>query len=314
MFGSLNTDKTQALRAEIDQLNAEAAAQVRDKAFLAETAQQIGDSIWEGFQHENLISRFSDVRSFARDGNGQIETYKGLTAFHVSRGGYIEESTITSDITTINRDQIGIHFVEHLDRLEVNFVPTAQRLITLGQARISAEINRRVLRTYQAAITSASPNYISTPAISMTLLDEAIASVEDAAVPGQGTPSPVIIARAPMIRKIESAMTQNNTFQFYTPETNEALLARGLRGNYRGTPLIVLNNHKDENGRSYFPANELWIISKDAAVTGFFGTPRTDEWIQQGTQYWHYSQRVDYGVSLLFPDHAFRIVDSSIAP
>lgn len=314
MFGDMNhTNKVQALRSELEALNAEAAQLVRDPQWLTEQAQQIGDQIWESFQSDNLISRFSDVRSFARDGDGTIETIKGLSAFHVARGGYIEESTIQSEITHIQKDQIGIHFVEHLDRLEVNFVPTAQRLIELSARRIDAEINRRVLSVFQAAVDVGSDNYIYTPGITLAQLDDAIASVEDAASYGLGTPAPVIIARPQMIRKLVAQLTNNGTYTAFLPETNEELFRRGLIGSYRGTPIIRLDNHKDEYGRSYFPADELWVISRDAAITGFFGTPRTHNYQEQGTEYWHFIDRIDYGVTVLFPDHAFRIVDGSIA-
>lgn len=314
MFGDEYTNKVAALRADLDRMNAEAAELVRSPGWLDEQAQQLGTQIWEGFQSDNLINRFADVRSFARDGNGTIETIKGLSAFHVSRGGYIEESTIQADITTIQRDQIGIHFVEHLDRLEVNFVPTAQRLIQLASARLDAEINRRVLSVFQAAVSPGGANYMLTPNLTTLQLDEAIASVEDAAAVGVGTPAPVIIARAPMIRKIVSALTNNSTYTAFLPELNEELYRRGLIGSYRGTPIIRLDNFKDENGRSYFPANELWVVSRDAAVVGFFGSPRTHNYQEPGTEYWHFINRVDYGVTLLFPDHAFRIVDGSVQP
>ena len=304
--------KMKDLRDEMNKLNAEAAEMVRDQAWLNEVSAEIGEAIYYGFENNNMVDLFTDVKRVNR---GETITAggetRGLEAFHVSRGGYIEESTLHSEIDFVKPDQIGIHVTEHLDRLEVNFATTAQKLIELAPKRIDAEINRRVFSTMKLAVPSSSAYYIAANNMSLSVLSSAIAGVEDEIETDAG--APVIVARPAMIRKIRDALTAQNAYSLFLPETNEDLLRRGQVATYQGTPVLTLRDYRDEFGRSYFPNNELWVVGRDVATTGFWGAPRVNNWITQGEEYWHYSIRTDYGVTVTRPSHVRRIVDSSLS-
>jgi len=308
MFKETNAE-LKALQDQIDQLNAEAADKVRDQAWRTERSHEIAEEIFEGFMSENLVDQLTTTEYLPRNGRSTIRETRGLKAFHVARGGYIEESFLHSEVTEIERDQIGFHVVEHLDRLETNFAVTASDLIDLGKKRLDAEINRRVLATFQAAVPSSSPYYTAASGVTLTQINTAIAAVQDETAVGE---LPVIIGRAPMIRKIEDALTANNTYSLFLPETNESLLRSGVLGSYRGCTLVQLKNYLDEDGDSYFPGNELWFLGKDAGKTAFFGTPRIHDMVDF-EDYWHYSYRADYGTIVTRPERTRRIVDSTVS-
>jgi hypothetical protein len=58
--------------------------------------------------------------------------------------------------------------------------------------------------------------------------------------------------------------TGGNTAGFF-PETNERLLEQGVIGVYRGARIITLKNYLDDTDTPFFPANELWVIGRDAS-------------------------------------------------
>jgi len=310
MFNQDN--KLKDLQAEMNRLNEQAAGMVRDNAWMNEQAAAMGEAVYYGFENNNLVDLMTETVRVGKNETVSIaHDIRGLSAFHVARGGYIEESSLHAETDYIRKDQIGIHFVEHLDRLETNFATSAQTLIQLAPQRIDAEINKRVLATAQAAVPSSSPYYTATANLTLTQLSAAIAAVEDVIEPTAG--APVIVARPQMIRKIRDALTAQNNYSMFLPETNEDLLRRGQLYTYQGTPILTLKNYTDEFGRSYFPNNELWVVGKDAGKTAFFGTPRVQQWTDPTVDYWHWSLRTDYGVSIYRPSHLRRIVDSSVA-
>lgn len=302
----------EALQADVLAAQAEVAARFEnDPKFRNDIAQEISETIYEGFLNDNLIELFTETKRLPRNGRATIREVRGLKAFHIARGSYIKESKLHAEVTEIEKDQVGFHIVENTDVLEENFGETAETLVNLGGRRVDAVINQRVLGTYQAAIDSSSPYYIASSNLTLTELDNAIAGVQDETESGA---NPTIIGRATMVRKIISALTVGNTFPLFTPETNEDLLRRGVLGNYKGINIIQLNNHKDEYGNSYFPGNELWFISRDAGTTAFFGEPKTKNFIEDDNWYWHYIYRIEYGVIVTRPERCRRLVDSSVAP
>lgn len=306
-FGETDTQIAD-YREKISRLNAEAAAQFQDPQWRQEKAQAIGSKVYEGFMNENLVDLMTDVERLPLDGRSYIREVRGMKAFHIARGGYIEESNVHSEAMEITRDIVGFHTSEMEDRLEVNFAETADTLVQLGQRRLDGAVNQRVLSTFQAAVPNTSANYVGVSGLDLTSLDTALAAVEDKTITGELT----IVGRATMTRQIVNLITSSNTFGGFLPETNEDLLRRGVLGTYKGAKIVTLRNFLDGDDQAFFPANELWVLGRDAGKTAFFGGPKVKQWLTNNW-YWHYQMRMDYGVAVVRPSHTRRIVDSSIA-
>lgn len=301
----------QELEAAKERINAEAREKFEDTSWRKDVAQQISATIYEGFEHENIVPLLTDVERLPLDGRSTIKEVRGLKAFHTARNGYIEESYLSADVMEIEQDFLGFHVVESEDRLALNFAERADTLVNLGVQRLNSEINRRVLTTFQNAVPQGHPSYIPTSGgLSLGLLNSALAEVRDKTITGGVT----IVGRTTMTDKIVDALTVNNTYAMYTPETNEDLLRRGEVGTYRTARIVSLSNYLDADGESFFPANELWIIGRDAAKTAFFGGPQTKQFMEDDNWFWHYIYRMSYGVAVVRDDHVRRIVDSSVAP
>ena len=300
------------LKAEKDALNAEYAEKFSvDSAFREGVAQEIAQAIYEGFQFENIIDLFTDVERLPLNGRSTVRRVKGLLAFHTSRGGHIEESFLSSDVAEIPHDSLGFATRVHEDQLELGFSETAATLIELGTRVMDAAINKRVLSTFQLAVPFGHPSYVPVTDLSQDIapIDAAIAAVKDASLSDEVA----IIGRETMVSKIVSALTQNNSYGAFLPETNEDLFRRGVLGSYRGVKIITLKNYRDGDEVPFFPANELWVIGKDAGKTAFYGGMKSRQELDVNF-FWRYRQKLDYGVIVMRPEHTRRIVDSTVTP
>jgi len=94
-------------------------------------------------------------------------------------------------------------------------------------------------------------------------------------------------------------------------ETLEEIRQKGVLGNYRGASIVTLKNYKDEDGASYLPNNEMWIMGRDTGKFAFYGGLKSKEFEEADNWYWHYIARRDTGLLIHHPERARRIVDSN---
>ena len=295
------------LRARCDELSASAKENWDDPHWRRLMAQAITEAIFVGFEYENILDLMSVVERTDDTGRILLKETRGMRAFWTAKGGYIEASTLQSDVTELVRDMIGFHVFEFEDKLRNNFAETQATLIDLGGRRLDAEVNLRALRTFQAAIPSSSAYYISGAGLSLTALDGAINAVFDETLDDTVT----IIGRRSMTGQIVDQLTSGGYTNFL-PTSNEDFLRRGVIGTYKGATIATLKNYRDDEDISFFPANELYVVGRDASKFGFWGGPRSREWTDNNW-YWHYAARQDFGGGVFYPQRLRRIVDTSLA-
>ena len=303
------TDEERAeLRAQVALVNKDAADNWDDPAWRREMAQQLTETIYEGFQHENLLSLIANTENAPFDGRVFVKEVRGLRAFWVARGGYIEASNLKAQVMELPRDTIGFHVFEFEDKLRTNFAETQTTLVDLGIQRLDAEVNLRVLRLFQAAVPSGSDYYISASGVSLDSLNTALREVRDESKSFELS----IIGRSTMTDQIQDELlgTSNNGSGFI-PETNEQMVQRGVLGTYRGARIITLRNYKDDQDVSFFPANEMYVVSNDASKFAFWGGLLSKEFVEQDNLYWHYLARRDFGGVVHRPERLRRIVDTA---
>lgn len=298
------------IRRKIDAANKEAAERWDDPQWRREMAAEITETIYWGFDHENLLGLLTQVENAPFDGRVLVKEVRGLRAFWVARGGYIEASTMRAEVMELPRDIVGFHVYEFEDKLRTNFAETQATLVDLGIQRMDAEVNLRLLRLFQAAVPSSSAQYISGAGVSLATLNTALREVADASLDTGGIS---IVGRRTMTDQIIDAVTQTNGYGAFLPQTNEDLLRRGVLGSYRGANIVSLTNYKDDEDVSFFPANELYVVGRDASKFAFWGGLLSKEWTEQDSWYWHYIARRDFGGVVHRPERLRRIVDTSIS-
>lgn len=281
--------------------NEEARANWEDPKYRAEFAADLTESILLGFEYETLIDRWIDTERTDFNGRIFVREAGGLKAFYMARGGYIEASELTSEISEVPRDMLGVHVWEFEDKLVNSFAESAQTLRDLSIQRMDAEINRRVHTVLAEAVPAGSPFYLATPGLSKPAVDASISAVRDASRSGEV----VLVGRPSMVDQIMD-------FDGFGNETREEIRQKGYLGTYRGVQVLSLKNYKDEDGVSYIPNNEMWIMTRDTGKFAFYGGLKSKEFNELDNWYWHFLARRDTGVLVHHPERARRLVDSSI--
>lgn len=308
------TEERRALQDKMKRVNEIAAANWDDPAWRREMAQELTETIYLGFEHENLLSYMTQVENADFNARVFLKEVKGLRAFWVARGGYIEASTVNAEVLELPRDTIGFHVSEFEDKLRTNFAETQATLVELGIQRLDAEVNLRMFSLLQAAVPNTSPFYISGAGLSLTSLNTALRQVRDESRDFEIA----IVGRSLMtdqiIDQLQAGSGTNSTFGAFLPETNEDLLRRGVLGSYRGAKIISLKNYRDDTDTPFFPGNELWVIGRDASKFAFWGGLLSKEYTEDDAWYWHYLARRDFGGVVHRPSRLRRIVDTTITP
>lgn len=294
------------LKARVDAINADAREFWHDPTWRHAMAVEITETTFEGFQHENLLELFTTVETVGDADEITVEEIRGLEVFWVSLGGQIDQSSIEAFVGRLPRDYVGFHVSELEEKMEANFAIQGDRLVDLAIEQMDASVNARMFGMFQTAIGVGSDFYIGTNGLALPAVDTALTEVRDESRDDQVA----IIGRATMVDQFMNQLVANNNF---APETNEAIIQMGVLGRYRGARLIRLTNWKNRWGRSFFPANELFILGRDASKAGFFGAMRAQEWSEQGGWYWHYMGRRAFGAVVHRPDRIRRVVDTSMA-
>lgn len=289
-------------------LNTEARENWDNEAWHRQVAQDIANTLDYGFTFDNLFSTYFNVETVGEFDRIRLRERRGLKVFYTSRGGYIEESQIRTEEWELPRDTMGFHVSEHIDKLRANFAVAIQDMVSLGEARLDAEVNRRIFTLMQQAIPTGSDEYVASTGLAKAEVDAAVREVRDAIKPNGMGPVPVTIAgRASMIDKISE-------FAGYASEAQEEIRLRGRLGTYKGANLVEISNYTDEDGDSYIPANELWVFGGNVGKFALFGGLQVKTWDENTVDYRHYRARKDVGGLIHHAEQARRVVDSSVTP
>ncbi len=295
-------------KAFAEKLNQEARDNWGNVAWHQQVAVDVADALDYGFTFDNTFGQYIRVINVGFTDRYVIRERKGIKVFWTSRGGYIDESQLTSERFEVPRDTLGFHVSEHEDKLQINFAETIQEMVGLGNQRMEAEVNRRILSLATAAVPAGSDSYIATAGLTKDVVDQAIREVRDQIRPTNGNPVPVTVLARPVM------MDAISDFPGYAFEALEEIRLRGRLGTYRGANLQELRHFTDEEGLDFQPANEVWVLGGDAGVFINYGGVKVKTWPESTVDYIHYRARKDCGGLIHKPGMLRRIVDTSVAP
>lgn len=285
-----------------EKLNQEARDNWDSPEWHRQVARDIASSLDYGFTFENLFGTYLQVETVGEFDRVILRERRGLKVFYTSRGGYIEESQLRTENWELPRDTMGFHVSEHIDKLRANFADTMEDVVGLGQARLEAEVNRRIFSLLQEAVPSGSPFYESGAALAAEDLNTMVREVRDAIKPNGVGPIPVtIIGRATVVDQISD-------FTGFADEAKEEIRLRGRLGTYRAANIVQVINYTDENGDSYIPENELWVFGGTVGKFALYGGLQVKSWEENTVDYRHYRARKDVGGLVHHPEQARRFV------
>lgn len=291
-----------AYRELVEEVNALAKENWGDPEFQRESARLLTESILEGFELQSFFDEIVNVERVGFDDRVYIEEMTGLKVFYIAKGGHIEASALVSETLTLPRDTLGFHVYEFADKLRSGYAEAMGRLRNLAVRRLDWGSTNALKNLVQASIPNGSPYYISGAGVSQAALNQAIREVADESESGVVT----IYGRSTMVDQIAD-------FSGFADEALEEVRARGRLGRYRGASIIQARNWKDEDGGSFLPANELWVVGDNAGRFAFYGGLLSKDW-EDTEWYWHYIGRQDFGGIVHHPERVRRVVDTSQTP
>lgn len=307
-FGS-TPELVEEHKALASKLNDEARENWSNPAWHLQVAQDLADTLDYGFTFNNLFSTYFATEQVGEFDRVILRERRGMKVYYTARGGAIDETQLRTEQWEMPRDTIGFHVSEMEDKLRANFATSMSDLVTLAEARLEAEVNRRIFTTLQSAIPSTSANYVATALLTKAQVDTAIRDVKDAIKPNGMGPVPVtILGRASMVDQI----TDFNLG--FDPEATSEIRAKGRLGVYRGCNVVQIVNFTDDDGVSYIPANELWVFGGNVGRFAMYGGMIVKSWTENTVDYQHYRARKDIGGLVHHPEQARRIVDSHVTP
>ena len=287
----------------MEKVNEEAKANWEDPVWRREMARVLTESILEGFTFETFYDQIVTVERVGFDDRVILEEETGLKVFFIAKGGHIEASALVSESLEIPRDTLGFHVYEFEDKMQSQFAKSAATLRNLAVRRLDWGVNKQIKALIEAAIDSGSPYYVTGANLDQTALNTAIREVRDESISG----SVSLYGRSSMVDQIVD-------FTGFADEALEEIRLRGRLGTYRGATVITARNWKDEDGVSFIPANELYVVSDDSALFALYGGLKSKEYVEPDNWYWHYIGRQDFGGILSRPERTRRFVDTSITP
>jgi hypothetical protein len=302
-YGPLN-DEARAKAELLARVDAEAQANWHNPEWRREMAAAMFTTIYRGFDHENLLDFMIQVERVGRGDQVYVKEVRGLRAFWIARGGQIDASQLRENVVPVPRDILGFHVFELDDRLEDNFSATQEDVVNLAIKEMDSQINLWLLRLFQTAIPDASsPYYSEGPGLALDDLKAMIRAVQDESESGEVT----VFGRSTMIGQVYDAIEDSGLF---VPEANQMLLERGMIGRYHNARLYQLRNYRNDLEQSIFPANELFVMARDAGKFAFYGGMKGQEWSEQGGKYWHSMAEREVGALVYRAERARRFVDT----
>ena len=287
------------LMAEVDK---EAKENWNDPEWRRNMAAVLTESILEGFTYETFYDQIIQTSRVGFDDRVILEEETGLKVFFIAKGGHIEASAMVSEAMEIPRDTLGFHVYEFEDKMESGFAKAAATLRNLAVRRLDWGVNKQIKALIEAGIPSSSPYYISGAGVSKSALDTAIREVRDESMSGVVT----VYGRSTVVDQVAD-------FTGFADEALEEIRKRGRLGVYRGASIVQVKNYKDEDGVSFIPANEMYVVGDDAGMFAMYGGLKSKEYVESDNWYWHYLGRQDFGGVLHRPERARRFVDTNIS-
>lgn len=252
-------------------LNEEARRNYGDPKWHREQAALVAESVDMGLINPEVFAGPLNFKALGATDKLMRKTRKGIKVYASAIGGYVDESTITTDAVEATRSPLAWHVVASEDDFLADYAESLQTMVDLAKRAEAVELVRRQLLLLQAAVPSSSDSYVDATGTGLTeaVLKAAIRDVADAERPGGGIePGAVtIIGRA-------SAVDTISDFTGFGQNTLEVINDQGYLGRYRGARVQRLLNYTDGDGVSFMSEDEVWVVSDDAGDFATFGGDR----------------------------------------
>lgn len=229
---------------------------------LEELAFDLLNIAWADAMSEDIVPRLIEVKTVGLGEPDYIEEdLRGMRAYWQGKGGQILSDILRYERNQMPREEMVSALDYHQDEIVTNFWGTFDKLTAQSREKLRQLPVIRLIELVQASITGG-VTYGSFAA--STLTDDQVDSVlEEVALRSAGQVS--IVGTRVALRHLASVGLE------FGDAVAERIFNTGQIGQYKGYPVVQIENFEDFAGNFVIPNDELWIVGRNAGRLTFYG-------------------------------------------
>lgn len=231
-------------------------------AQLEELAYDLLNAAWADTMGQDIVQRLIEVKNVGlADIDYVEEDLRGGKAYWQGKGGQILSDIIRYERTAMPRLEMVTALDFHQDEIATDFWGTFGKIVAQANEKLRQLPTSKLVELVQAAI--ASGTYFGTFAASSLTDDQVDSVLEPVALKANGEVS--IVGTRVAVRHLASVGLD------FGDKISEQIFKTGIIGNYKGYPVVQVENFEDFDGNFVLPNDELWLVGRNAGRLTFYG-------------------------------------------
>lgn len=256
---------------------------------LEELAYDLLNIAWSDAMSEDITSQIIEVKTVGLGEPDYVdEDLRGLRAYWQGKGGLILSDVIRYERTVMPREEMVTALDFHQDEIATDFWGTFDKLVGQAQEKIRQLPVTRLIELVQASIQGGT--FFGSFALSSLSATQVDSVVEEVALRSDGDVS--ILGTRVAVRHL------SNIGLTFGEKVAERIFNTGQVGQYKGYPVVQVENFEDFSGNFVLPHNELWIVGKKAGRLTYYGETAKVQQLQKESFYRRWETGRDAGMLL----------------
>lgn len=234
----------------------------RHPSELEELAFDLLNIAWSDAMEGDITQQIIEVKTVGLGDPDFIEEdLRGLKAYWQGKGGEILSDIITYERKVMPREEMVTALDFHQDEIALDFWGTFDKLVGQAQEKIRQLPVTRLIELIQASIQGGT--FFGSFALSTLSATQVDSVVEEVALRSDGDLT--IMGTRTAVRHLA------NVGLTFGDNIAEQVFKTGQIGQYKGYPVVQLENFESFEGNFVLPNNELWIVGKRAGRLTYYG-------------------------------------------
>lgn len=287
----ISAEEDEAKRAEMKRdCNGDLAAHfARHPSELEELAYDLLNIAWTDAMSEDITGQIIEVKTVGLGEPDFVdEDLRGLRAYWQGKGGLILSDIIRYERTVMPREEMVTALDFHQDEISTDFWGTFDKLVGQAQEKIRQLPVTRLIELVQASIQGGT--FFGSFALSSLTATQVDSVLEEVALRSDGDVS--ILGTRTAVRHLA------NVGLTFGINVAERIFNTGQIGQYKGYPVVQVENFQDFSGNYVLPNNELWLVGKRAGRLTYYGDTAKVQQIQKEAFYRRWETGRDAGMLL----------------
>jgi hypothetical protein len=272
----------------------------RDQGQRLAVADTIVRQISDEMDKNDLVRMFADVIRFKLGQTMQFQTRKGAKAYVKAPGAVTPKSTIVIKTLTIDAEEVGAGLEFELDQLKSGRYGNVNEIKNHAKEALLSRKYKQIWDTLRGSVGASDANYFSTgsttgAAVKLGILNDAIDYVEDQiggvrAIVGRRTDLSFLLRFG------------GSTDISWSEKAKDRIIGTGKMPFYRGYPLILLNNWKNDYYVDQIASGDIMVVNANTVKVGVQRNLDVLEELEAAARMWSIYWTELYGTAVFFPE------------